>query len=76
MEKEERLDMRLRLCAFADEAAVELATNSNLAGNNINLIELRNVGGKTLRTFRKEGTIFRMLKENGIEVGNRPDWKN
>ena len=63
--------MRLRLCAFADEAAVELADQIQaLQENNINLIELRNVGGKNIKDISEEEAkqYSEMLKENGIEV--------
>jgi len=69
--RRKEIDMRLRLCAFADEAAVELADQIQaLQENNINLIELRNVGGKNIKDISEEEAkqYSEMLKENGIEV--------
>ena len=63
--------MRLRLCAFADEAAEPIAEQiSALKENNIPQIELRSVDGINVKdlTDEKAQEIARALKEAGISV--------
>lgn len=63
--------MKIRLCAFADEAGSTLNNQiSALKRNNISLLELRSIDGKNVLDFSIEEAshYYDILKKNGIEV--------
>ena len=63
--------MKLRLCAFADEAAINIEGQiAALKRNNIMLIELRNADGKNVAEFsiQEAEDIKRKFDDNGIAV--------
>lgn len=63
--------MKLRLCAFADEASSSLEEQvSALKRNNISLVELRNINGENIGSISEEKArgYAAYLKKEGIEV--------
>ena len=66
-----KIEKKIRLCAFSDEASVDLKGQINaLLRNGISMMEIRGVDGENIKdiSYSKIKEIGKALKENGLGV--------